>query len=177
MVLTTEGEYVELVPFGKIVHVERMYLPDPTPDNHVETRSTRPSNNQWQHLSLTGARHMPKRPMPKSIDEYIATSPPEVQPLLKKIRKTIRDAAPQAEETISYGMPAFKQRGVLVYFAAFKKHIGLYPPVRGDANLMREAAPFAGDKGNLKFLLKEAIPYALIRRIVKSRVLAEQSKT
>lgn len=119
---------------------------------------------------------MPKRPMPRSADEYISASSPAVQPLLKKIRKTIREAAPQAEETISYGMPALKQRGFLVYFAAFKKHIGLYPPVRGDAKLMRYAAPFAGDKGNLQFRLGQPIPYGLIRRIVKSRVLAQQLK-
>jgi uncharacterized protein YdhG (YjbR/CyaY superfamily) len=88
----------------------------------------------------------------------------------------MREAAPRAEETISYGMPALSQRGVLVYFAAFKKHIGLYPPVRGDANLIREAAPFAGKKGNLQFPLGQPIPYGLIRRIVRSRVLAQQSK-
>jgi uncharacterized protein YdhG (YjbR/CyaY superfamily) len=119
---------------------------------------------------------MPKRPMPRSIDEYIAASSPEVQPLLKKIRKTISDAAPQAQEVISYGIPALKQAGILVYFAAFKKHIGLYPPVRGDARLMRDMAPFAGDKGNLRFPLGKPIPYGLIRRIVKNRVTAQQSK-
>lgn len=119
---------------------------------------------------------MPKRPMPRSIDEYIAASSPEVQPLLKKIRKTISDAAPQAQEVISYGIPALKQGGILVYFAAFKKHIGLYPPVRGDARLMRDMAPFAGDKGNLRFPLGKPIPYGLIRRIVKNRVTAQQSK-
>jgi uncharacterized protein YdhG (YjbR/CyaY superfamily) len=119
---------------------------------------------------------MPKRPMPRSINEYIAASSPEVQPLLKKIRKTISDAAPQAQEVISYGIPALKQGGILVYFAAFKKHIGLYPPVRGDARLMRDMAPFAGDKGNLRFPLGKPIPYGLIRRIVKNRVTAQQSK-
>jgi uncharacterized protein YdhG (YjbR/CyaY superfamily) len=119
---------------------------------------------------------MPKKSTPKNIDEYIAASPPEVQPLLENIRNTIRDAAPQAEETISYGMPAFKQAGILVYFAAFKKHIGLYPPVRGDAKLMRDAAPFAGDKGNLQFPLGEPIPHDLIQRIVKNRIMALKSR-
>jgi uncharacterized protein YdhG (YjbR/CyaY superfamily) len=119
---------------------------------------------------------MPKRRMPRSIDEYISASSSEVQPILKKIRTIIREAAPQAKETISYGMPAFRQRGVLVYFAAFKKHIGLYPPVRGDAKLMRHAARFAGEKGNLQFPLGQPIPYALIHRIVKNRVLAQKSK-
>ena len=80
-------------------------------------------------------------------------------------------AAPEAEETISYRMPAFKMNGVLVYFAAFKTHIGLYPPVRGDDSLMRAVRPYAGPKGNLQFPLDKRIPYALIRRIVKARVL------
>lgn len=119
---------------------------------------------------------MPKRRMPRTVDEYIAASLPEVQPLLKRIRKTVRAAAPQAEETISYGMPAFKQSGIVVYFAAFKKHIGLYPPVRGDRKLMRDAAAFAGDKGNLKFPLGKPVPYELIRRVVRHRLLAQQSK-
>jgi uncharacterized protein YdhG (YjbR/CyaY superfamily) len=77
---------------------------------------------------------------------------------------------------MSYGMPALKQHGIVVYFAAFKKHIGLYPPVRGDAELMRDAAAFAGEKGNLKFPLGEPVPYDLIRRVVKHRLLARQSK-
>jgi uncharacterized protein YdhG (YjbR/CyaY superfamily) len=114
--------------------------------------------------------------MPRNIDDYIAASSPEVRPLLRKIRTTIGEAAPQAEEVISYGMPAFKQHGVVVYFAAFRKHIGLYPPVRGDAKLMRDAAAFAGDKGNLRFPLGQPIPYGLIRRIVKNRLLAQRSK-
>ncbi len=76
---------------------------------------------------------------PKSIDEYIAASPTEVQPILQKIRKTIAAAAPEAQEVISYRMPAFKLHGILVYFAAFKAHIGLYPPVRGDADLEEDA--------------------------------------
>lgn len=119
---------------------------------------------------------MPKRPIPRSIDEYIAASSPEAQPLLKWIRKIVREAAPQAEETMSYGMPALKQRGILVYFAVFKNHVGLYPPVRGDAKLMWDATPFAGDTGNLRFPLGQPIPYGLIRRIVENRVLAQQSK-
>ncbi len=74
---------------------------------------------------------------PRNIDEYIASFSPEDQSILEKIRLTIREAAPEAEEKISYRMPAFALKGILVYFAAFKKHIGLYPPVRGDAKLIR----------------------------------------
>lgn len=72
---------------------------------------------------------------PKDIDDYIALFPPPVQTILERIRATVRQTAPEAEETISYRMPAFKLDGILVYFAAFKNHIGLYPPVRGDAKL------------------------------------------
>ncbi len=89
----------------------------------------------------------------------------------------IRQTAPLAEETISYGMPAFKQQGILVYFAAFKKHIGLFPPVRGDEKLERAAARYAGPKGNLQFPLEKPIPYDLIRRIVNARVLAISGKS
>lgn len=105
-----------------------------------------------------------------TIDEYIAKSSSAVRPILKEIRRTIRTAAPGAEEIISYRMPAFRQHGILVYFAAFKSHIGLYPPVSGDARLEKAVAPYAGPKGNLKFPLDRPIPYALIRRIVRLRL-------
>jgi len=105
-----------------------------------------------------------------NIDEYIAACSRDVQPILERIRATIHRAAPEAEETISYRMPAFTLNGFLVYFAAFKQHIGLYPPVKGDARLEKAVAPYAGPKGNLKFPLSEPIPYGLIERVVKLRV-------
>jgi uncharacterized protein YdhG (YjbR/CyaY superfamily) len=108
--------------------------------------------------------------VPKTIDDYIAGFSDDLQEILQKIRMTIREAAPDAEETISYQMPAFKLKGMLVYFGAFKKHIGLFPPVTGDEKLMREASVYAGPKGNLKFPLDQPIPYALISEIVKFRV-------
>lgn len=108
--------------------------------------------------------------IPTTIDEYIATSPADVQPVLKKIRATIRKAAPKAEEKISYRMPAYRLNGELAYFAAFKQHIGFFPPIRGDRKLLADVAPYAGEKGNLRFPLDEPIPYALIARIVKQRV-------
>jgi uncharacterized protein YdhG (YjbR/CyaY superfamily) len=111
-----------------------------------------------------------------NIDEYIASCPPEVRPTLGKIRATIRRAAPDAEEVISYRMPAFRQGGILVYFAAFRNHIGLYPPVHGDEEVGKAIAPWAGPKGNLKFPLDEPIPYGLIARIVKLRVKQNQAK-
>ena len=113
---------------------------------------------------------------PQSIDEYIAAFPREVQATLERIRLTISKAAPGARETISYRMPAFFLDGVLVYFAAFKKHIGLFPPVKGDARLEKEIAPYAGEKGNLRFPLDQPIPYDLIERIVKLRVKQNLAK-
>ena len=119
---------------------------------------------------------MAKAQGPKDIDEYIATFPTEVQTVLEKVRQTIRDAAPDAKETISYQMPAFKQHGILVYFAAWTKHIGLYPPISGDKTLERAVARYAGPKGNLQFPLDEPIPYDLIERIVKLRVKQDSAK-
>jgi uncharacterized protein YdhG (YjbR/CyaY superfamily) len=116
------------------------------------------------------------RATPKSIDEYIASFAPEVQAILGRIRLTIRNAAPDARETISYKMPAFTLNGILVYFAAFKKHIGLFPPVSGDARLEKAISPYAGEKGNLRFPLDQPIPYGLIERIVKLRVKQNLSK-
>lgn len=105
-----------------------------------------------------------------TIDEYIAECPDEVQKILQRIRGIVRAAAPQSEERISYRMPAFFLNGILIYVGAFKKHIGLYPPVNGDAALMRAVAPYAGPKGNLQFPLNQPIPYDLIERIVRWRV-------
>ena len=93
------------------------------------------------------------------------------RPILKKIRAIVRKAAPGAVETISYRMPAFKLDGrILIYFAAFKNHIGLYPPIRGDARIEKAVEPYAGEKGNLRFPFDEPIPYDLIERIVRLRV-------
>ena len=113
---------------------------------------------------------------PKDIDAYIADFPAEVQEVLGRVRKTIRRAAPTAKEMISYQMPAFKQHGMLVYFAAWKKHIGLYPPIAGDKVLEKAVARYAGPKGNLQFPLDEPIPYRLIERIVKLRVKLDTAK-
>ena len=108
--------------------------------------------------------------MPTPVDEYIAAFPPDVRKILRAVRATIRKAAPGAVETISYRIPAFKVDGrTIVFFAGFKNHIGMYPPVR-DAALKKAVARYAGEKGNLRFPLDEKMPLALITRIVKSKV-------
>src|SRR5271165_6577066 len=113
---------------------------------------------------------MAKAQKPKDIDDYISKFPADVQAILQKVRETIRQAAPEAKETISYMMPAFKQHGILIYFAAWTKHLGMYPPISGDKALEKAIARYAGPKGNLQFPLDEPIPYDLIERIVRLRV-------
>jgi len=102
------------------------------------------------------------------MDEYIKAFPKDVQSVLEKIRQSIGKAVPEAEETISYRMPSFKLKGrVLVYFAAFRKHIGFYPPAPRE--FKKEVSKYEGPKGNLKFPTDEPIPYDLITRIVLFR--------
>ncbi len=113
---------------------------------------------------------------PETIDEYIAGFPPDVQKILKKIRATIRQAAPGAEETIKYRMPTFTLNGNLVFFAAFKQHIGFYPIPTGIAQFKRELAPYKVAKGSVQFPLDQPIPYDLITKIVKFRVKENQAK-
>jgi uncharacterized protein YdhG (YjbR/CyaY superfamily) len=115
--------------------------------------------------------------VPASIDDYIADFPPPVRAVLRRIRATVRRAAPGADEVISYRMPAFKMSGVLLYFAAFKHHIGLFPPVSGDARIEKAIAKYAGPKGNLQFPLDEPIPYELIERIARLRVEQDRAKS
>ena len=107
----------------------------------------------------------------KDIDAYIAGFPTDVQQILEKIRKTIRKAAPEAEETISYLIPTFNLKGrYLIYFAAYKKHIGLYPAPRGNERFKKELSRYEGGKGTVRFPLDKPIPLALITRIVKFRI-------
>jgi uncharacterized protein YdhG (YjbR/CyaY superfamily) len=106
----------------------------------------------------------------QDIDSYIASFPPEIQAILEKVRQTIRAAAPDAKETISYQMPTFTLHGNLVHFAAFKNHIGFYPTPSGIKAFAAELSVYKGGKGSVKFPLDQPIPYDLIRKIVKFRV-------
>jgi uncharacterized protein YdhG (YjbR/CyaY superfamily) len=107
---------------------------------------------------------------PKDIDEYIAGFPGDVQEILEKVRATIREAAPDAEEAIKYQMPTFVLKGNLVHFAAFKNHIGFYPAPMGIEEFKDRLAPYEGGKGSVQFPLDKPIPYDLIGDIVKFRV-------
>jgi uncharacterized protein YdhG (YjbR/CyaY superfamily) len=115
----------------------------------------------------------------KAIDEYIASFPEDIQKILQKIRQVIHKAAPEAEEIISYRMPAFKQNGVLVYFAAFKNHIGFFPEPSGVAAFKKDLSGYKTSKGTIQFSLNKPIPYDLVEKIVKFRVkenLAQNKK-
>jgi uncharacterized protein YdhG (YjbR/CyaY superfamily) len=103
------------------------------------------------------------------IDSYIAGFPEETRSLLEKLRATIRQAAPEAKETISYAMPTFTLNGNLVHFAAFKNHIGFYPTPSGIEAFKKELSAYQGAKGSVRFPLNRPIPYELISRIVKFR--------
>ncbi len=107
---------------------------------------------------------------PKTIDEYIVGFPPDVQEKLQKIRQTIREAAPEAQEAIKYQMPTFTLNGNLVHFAAFKTHIGFYPAPTGIEEFQAELSAYKGAKGSVQFPLDKPIPYDLISRIVRFRV-------
>jgi uncharacterized protein YdhG (YjbR/CyaY superfamily) len=106
-----------------------------------------------------------------TIDDYIKTFPTDVQNILEKIRQTIRKAAPEAVEVISYQMPTFRLNGRnLVHFAAFKNHIGFYPIPSGIEAFRRELSPYKQGKGSVQFPLDKPIPYNLMEEIVRFRV-------
>jgi uncharacterized protein YdhG (YjbR/CyaY superfamily) len=112
----------------------------------------------------------------KNIDEYIAGFPKDIQDILQNLRRVIHEAAPEAEETISYSMPAFKLNGILVYFAAFKDHIGFFPTSSGVSAFSKELAPYDTSKGTIRFPLDEPIPVNLIKKIVKFRAQENRNK-
>lgn len=107
----------------------------------------------------------------KDIDGYIASFPKETQKILQQIRTTIKKAAPEAVETIKYSMPTFTFKGNLIYFAAFKNHIGIYPAPSGDESFNREISGYKGAKSSIRFPLNKPIPLELIDRIVKFRIM------
>ncbi len=107
---------------------------------------------------------------PKNIDEYIENYPEDVQEILQKIRRLIHEIAPQAQEKISYKMPTFTLNGNLVYFAAFKNHIGFYPIPSGVEKFKKELSVYHQGKGSVQFPLDKPIPYDLIEKIVRFRV-------
>ncbi|MCZ4242849.1 iron chaperone [Pedobacter punctiformis] len=107
---------------------------------------------------------------PKNFEEYIFSFPIETQKILEQVRTAIKKAAPAAEEVISYGMPAFKLNGMLVYFAGYKKHIGFYPMPAALIAFKEELSGYKSSKGAVQFPIGKPMPLALITKIVKFRV-------
>jgi uncharacterized protein YdhG (YjbR/CyaY superfamily) len=115
----------------------------------------------------------------KTIDEYIAQFPEEIRKRLEEMRQTIKQVAPEAVETISYQMPAFRLNGILVYFAAFKDHIGFFPTASGVAAFKEEVTGYMTSRGTIQFPLDKPIPFDLVKQIVqfrKTENLAKQKK-
>ena len=115
---------------------------------------------------------MSARPKFATVEEYFDSLPPESRAPLEDIRRVARETVPEATETLSYGVPALKLRRVFFYYAAFKNHIGVYPPVTVDEDLVVELAAFRNEKGNMRFPLDKPLPLELIQRIVAA--LAEE---
>jgi len=113
---------------------------------------------------------------PQTIDDYIANFPKDIQDILEKIRAVVKAAAPGAEEKISYQMPTFFLNGNLVHFAAFKKHIGLYPTPSGITEFNDELSAYVKAKGSIQFPLDQPIPYELIGKIVEFRAQENRNK-
>ncbi len=126
---------------------------------------------------------IPKSQLPKTVDEYLDKLPEEVRTLLAKLRATIKSTAPKAEEVISYGMPGYKYKGPLVYFAAFKNHCSFFPGSSQIIKLYDELKSFKTAKGTIQFTTDKPLPSAIVKKIVKARMqenearqLAKQSK-
>lgn len=114
----------------------------------------------------------------KTIDEYIATFPQNIQDILEDVRKAIRDSAPDAQEAITYGVPTFKLNGNLVHFAAYKKHLGFYPAGSSAIEAFKtELSNYSLSKGTIRFPLDEPIPLELVKKIVKFRVKQNVSRS
>ncbi|MFL7839516.1 MAG: iron chaperone [Candidatus Promineifilaceae bacterium] len=112
----------------------------------------------------------------QTIDEYISTFPENVQHILQDLRQTIKEAAPQAQEAISYQMPTFKLNGNLVHFAAYNSHIGFYPAPSGIEAFKEDLAPYKSSKGAVQFPLDQPIPFDLVSKIVQFRVTEQLNK-
>lgn len=144
----------------------------------------------WQAMPATSTTRTKKAPVrakkapakaapaaTAAVDDYIAAeSRPTVRAILTKIRVIFRKEVPGSVEKISYRMPALFLDGAVIYYAPFAHHIGIYPPVKGDASLERALAPYRGEKGNLRFPLDAPMPYPLIRRVVQARLAEHRAR-
>ena len=114
--------------------------------------------------------------VPETVDQYIAAFPADVKKRMQQLRKTIKAGAPNADELISYQMPGYKYFGMLVYFAAYKNHIGFYPGAGGVLEFYKELSSFKSAKGSVQFPHDRPIPYDIIGKIVRFRVKQNEDK-
>jgi uncharacterized protein YdhG (YjbR/CyaY superfamily) len=112
----------------------------------------------------------------KTVEEYFSTLPQSTRAKLQALRDAIKKAAPNAQEVISYNMPAFKQKGILVYYAAYREHIGFYPTASGIANFKDEFSHYQWSKGAIQFPIDEPIPVRLVTKMVKFRAMEDEIK-
>jgi uncharacterized protein YdhG (YjbR/CyaY superfamily) len=112
----------------------------------------------------------------KTVDEYIKRYPAKLQAILQKLRRTIKAAAPDAKEVISYSIPGYTQNGMLVFFAAWQKHISLYPAPWDAEDLEKEMSAYKGSKGTIQFPLDQPLPFGLVTKMVKYRVQQNQDR-
>jgi uncharacterized protein YdhG (YjbR/CyaY superfamily) len=111
---------------------------------------------------------MPKREKYKVVETYLSSLPPQQALILREIRRIVKEKYPTAKEVISYNIPAFKQKKVFFYYAAFKDHISIFPPVKGDESLQKSLVAYRNARGNLRFPLNEPMPYELIGRVAEA---------
>jgi uncharacterized protein YdhG (YjbR/CyaY superfamily) len=119
---------------------------------------------------------MNKSAPPKDVNEYLLNQPENVRVVLEQLRQRIKAAAPQAEEVISYGMPAYKYKGMLVYFAGYNNHIGFYPTAKGIEAFKKELSEYEISKGTVRFPIDKKLPLNLIRKMVKFRMKENMAK-
>lgn len=129
-----------------------------------------------KRASSTTAKKPATKQQPTTVDEYLALFPKDVQRVLRELRQAIRAEAPDAEETISYQMPAFVSGKSRVYFGGFRSHIGMYPPVSETAPFKSQLERYEGPKGNLRFPLDEPLPLTLIRKVVRFQLKPKNAR-
>lgn len=149
----------------------------PSPKSRPRTAAAKKAAARTTTRPKPAARPRPRAVVPgpttgvAEVDAYIAACPPAARKAMTALRRVVRTVARGAEERLSYGMPAWFLDGVVVYVGAFTSHIGIFPPVRGDARLLAAIAPYANPRGNLAFPLARAMPLALFKRVVAQRLL------
>jgi len=119
---------------------------------------------------------IPYSQLPKTVDEYLESLPVDVRSVLTQLRKTIKSTAPKAEESISYGMPAYKYHGALVYFAAFKNHCSFFPGSSQVVKLYEELKSFKTAKGTIQFTIDKPLPVTIVKKIVKARMKENEER-